>query len=113
MEDRLETALQNETRGQVQYSPGYLRKTHITAANAVEDEENVVERDGADEVEEEPRADVVPGDEPRVDDHLLAVVLLHYSWRENTQGVPDKPAPAARITSPWEYFENPTRKSNH
>ena len=59
-----------------------LPPTHITAANAVEDEENVVERDGADEVEEEPRADVVPGDEPRVDDHLLAVVLLHYSCGE-------------------------------
>ena len=55
-------------------------ETYIAAANAVEDEEDVVERDGADEVEEEPRADVVARDQPRVDDHLFAVVLLHYPW---------------------------------
>ena len=52
------------------------------STHAVEDEEDVVERDGADEVEEEPRADVVARDQPRVDDHLLAVVLLHYPWKE-------------------------------
>ena len=56
-----------------------LHETHIAAANAVEDEEDVVERDGTDEVEEEPRADVVARDQPRVDYHLLAVVLLHYA----------------------------------
>ena len=41
-------------------------------------EEDVVEWDGADEVEEEPGPHVVPGDQLWVKDHLLAVVRLHY-----------------------------------
>ena len=50
---------------------------HVGAPDAVEDEEDVVEGDGAEEVEEEPRLDVVLGYQLGVDDNLLAVVLLH------------------------------------
>ena len=69
-----------QTRTEVdQIRKSALHETHIATANAVEDEEDVVERDGADEVEEEPCADVVARDQPWVDDHLFAVVLLHYA----------------------------------
>ncbi len=50
---------------------------HVGAPDAVKDEEDVVEGDGAEEVEEEPRLDVVLGYQLGVDDNLLAVVLLH------------------------------------
>jgi len=52
---------------------------YLAAANAVEDEEDVVQRDGAEQVQEEPRLDVMLGYEFGVDDDLLAVVLLHDS----------------------------------
>lgn len=45
----------------------------------IEDQENVVERDRADQVEEEPRAQVVPGNQLRVEDNLFRVILLHYT----------------------------------
>ena len=46
-------------------------------ADTVEYEEDVVEGDGADEVQEEPGPHVVPRNQLRVKDHLLAVVRLH------------------------------------
>ena len=52
----------------------------LLATNAVEDEEAVVEGHGADEVEEEPGPQVVPGDQLGVQNDLLAVVRLHYAW---------------------------------
>ena len=56
--------------------------SHVSSPDAVEDEEDVVERDRAEEVQEEPGLDVVLGDQLGVDDHLLAVVLLHYACKE-------------------------------
>ena len=60
-----------------------LTGTHIGSPDAVEYEEDVVERDGAEEVEKEPGLDVVLGDQLGVDDHLLTVVLLHDAWKRD------------------------------
>ena len=57
----------------------YRPFSYIASPDAVEDEEDVIQRDGAEQVEEEPRLDVVLGYQPGVDYHLLAVVLLHYA----------------------------------
>ena len=51
--------------------------SHFASRDAAEDEEDVVEGDGAEEIEEEPGPDVMVSDQLGVDDHLLGVVLLH------------------------------------
>ena len=48
----------------------------------VEDEEDIIERYRADEVEKEPRAQVMTGYQFRIEDNLFRVVLMHYTWRE-------------------------------
>ena len=48
-----------------------------SSSDPVEDEEDVVERHRADEVEEEPCADVAPGDQAGLQDDGLAVVCRH------------------------------------
>ena len=45
----------------------------------IEDEKNVVERNRADEVEKEPGAKVMAGNQFRVEDNLLRIVLMHYT----------------------------------
>ena len=57
-------------------------KTHVAAADTVENEENVIQWNWTEQVEEEPGLDVVLGDQLRVDDHLFAVVLLHDAWND-------------------------------
>ena len=54
-----------------------LENLNCGSANAVEYEEDVVERDGAYEVKEEPGAHVIPGDQFRIENHLFTVVRLH------------------------------------
>lgn len=51
-------------------------------AYLVEYQENVVERNGTNEVEEEPRFQVVLRYKFGVQDNLLSVVLLHNAWRK-------------------------------
>lgn len=46
----------------------------------IEDEEDVIKWDGADQVEEEPCAQIVPSYQLRVQDDLLRVILLHNTW---------------------------------
>lgn len=48
------------------------RKTDL-----IEDEEDVIKWDGTDQVQEEPRPQIVPGYQLRVQDDLLRVILLH------------------------------------
>ena len=52
----------------------------LLSTNAVEDEEAVVKGHRTDQVEEEPGPQVVPSDQLGVQNHLLAVVRLHYAW---------------------------------
>ena len=64
-------------------------------------EEDVVEGDRADEVKEEPGPHVVPGDQLRIQDHLLAVVRLHYPCAY----CPYHPQNSTRPTQPkMQYF---------
>ena len=55
-----------------------VRYTHVAISSyTVENQKDVVERNGTEEVEEKPRPNVMFRYQPRVDDNLLAVVLLH------------------------------------
>ena len=56
-------------------------------AHAVEDEEDVVEGDGADEVKQEPGAHVTPSYQLRVQYHLLDVVHFHNSFQSLTSNI--------------------------
>ena len=58
------------------------------STHAVEDEEDVVEGDGADEVEEEPCAEVATGYQLRVEYHLLDIVHFHDSFQSQTSITP-------------------------
>lgn len=49
----------------------------MKATHLIEDEEDVVERYGADQIQKEPSADVMAGDQLGVEDDLLRVVLMH------------------------------------
>lgn len=49
----------------------------FTHTDLVEYQEDVVERDRADEVQEEPGLQVVLGDQLGIEDHLFGIVLLH------------------------------------
>ena len=60
------------------------------STHAVEDEEDVVEGDGADEVEEEPGAHVAPSYQLRVQYHLLNVVHFHNSFHSQTSNIHDR-----------------------
>ena len=57
------------------------------SAHTVEDEEDVVEGDRADEVEEEPGAHVAPSYQLWVQYHLLNVVHFHNSFQSQTSNI--------------------------
>ena len=57
------------------------------STHAVEDEEDVVEGDGADEVKQEPGAHVTPSYQLRVQNHLLDVVHFHNSFQSQTSNM--------------------------
>jgi len=52
--------------------------TYFTARNAAKYEEDVVEWNGTEEIEEEPRSNVMLGDQLRVDDHLKKTISLTF-----------------------------------
>ncbi len=55
--------------------------TYFTARNAAKYEEDVVEWNGTEEIEEEPRSNVMLGDQLRVDDHLKETILSTFFAR--------------------------------
>ena len=57
------------------------------SAHRIEDEEDVVEGDRADEVEQEPGAQVAPSYQLRVQYHLLNVVHFHNSFHSQTSNI--------------------------
>lgn len=51
----------------------------------VKDEENIIQRNRRNQVEEEPRLQVVLRDDFRIQYHLLRIVLLHYPWTDEIE----------------------------
>ena len=61
-------------------SGGILRSTHVHrgAADAVEDEEDVVQGNRADQIQKEPSSHIGSRDQLGVEDNLFAVISFHY-----------------------------------
>lgn len=54
-----------------------VERRKAEATHLIEDEEDIIQRYGADQIQEEPGADVMAGDQLGVQDDLLRVVLMH------------------------------------
>lgn len=68
---------QTEHLGEAQYPQRSTSGVQELKVVLVEDQKDVVERYGADQVEEEPRANVSTGDQLRIEYDLLGQIRIH------------------------------------